>query len=198
MPYYIRLISRSAKDIPFADMVTCVGENLSVEIDDGTPENWSSVTIKSPDGTEICLIEKTGREIMEDEISEFIEEMADAEPPSGAEWVVEYLGSVKSLYACQFLEPAFGEEYGGVPSQILWNMKWILGTGILQSDGEGFSNEDGYDIVWQFSDNVKGSWGMGVLDDDGKWVNFRMDLGNKAHRAAFRAGKIPDGVTIEE
>jgi hypothetical protein len=28
-----------------------------------------------------------------------------------------------------------------------------------------------------------------------KWIRFEIDLGNKAHRDAFRAGKVPPGLT---
>jgi hypothetical protein len=34
---------------------------------------------------------------------------------------------------------------------------------------------------------------MGVLQD-GKWKHFRMDLGDRAHRAAFFQGALPEGV----
>jgi hypothetical protein len=45
---------------------------------------------------------------------------------------------------------------------------WERGDAIIQADGEGFTNEDGYHIVWQFSDSVSGPWNMGVLQD-GVW-----------------------------
>jgi hypothetical protein len=38
---------------------------------------------------------------------------------------------------------------------------------------------------------------MAVLRD-GKWIRFQMDLGNRKHRKAFLAGKVPDGVTMGE
>ena len=65
--------------------------------------------------------------------------------------------------------------------------------GVVQADNEGFSNEEGYHILWQFSDDVSGEWWMAVLND-GQWQKFKMDLGNPAHRAAFTAGEIPMGV----
>ena len=70
---------------------------------------------------------------------------------------------------------------------------WSAAPAILQADGEGFSNEDGYHILWQFSDSVSGKWWMGVLEN-GKWVHFQMDLGNPQHRSAFLAGEVPAAV----
>jgi len=67
--------------------------------------------------------------------------------------------------------------------------------GIQQADGEGFSNEDGFHILWQFSEKATGSWWMAVLDETGKWVTYPMDLGNEKHRKAFKEGRIPPGVS---
>ena len=64
-------------------------------------------------------------------------------------------------------------------------------TRFSQADGEGFTNEEGYHIVWQFSDSVSGPWKMGVLQD-GVWHHFTMDLGDPDHRAAFLEGSVPD------
>ena len=57
----------------------------------------------------------------------------------------------------------------------------------------GFSNEDGYHVLWQFSDDVDGDWWMAVLQD-GAWQRFKMDLGNESQRLAFKKGEVPDGV----
>jgi hypothetical protein len=67
--------------------------------------------------------------------------------------------------------------------------------GIFQADGEGFSNEDGYHAVWQFSDRVSGPWWMGVLQDD-RWVHFEMELGDASQRAAFLRGEVPAGAKL--
>jgi hypothetical protein len=63
---------------------------------------------------------------------------------------------------------------------------------ISQADLEGFSNEQGFHILWQFSDSAHGQWNMGVLRD-GQWVHFEMDLGNHDHRNAFFIGEVPRG-----
>jgi hypothetical protein len=68
--------------------------------------------------------------------------------------------------------------------------------GILQADGEGFSNEDGYLILWQFADTVDGDWNMAVLDKDGSWIRFQMNLGDPEQRAAFLKGRVPEGAKI--
>ena len=70
-----------------------------------------------------------------------------------------------------------------------------LRDAIIQADLEGFTNEEGYHILWQFSDSVSGPWNMGVLQDD-TWYHFRMDLGDPAHRAAFLDGEMPADLSV--
>jgi len=70
---------------------------------------------------------------------------------------------------------------------------WGFAPSVIQADGEGFTNEDGYHILWQFSDSVSGSWWMGVLQG-GEWKHFQMELANHQHREAFFRGEIPKGV----
>jgi hypothetical protein len=69
------------------------------------------------------------------------------------------------------------------------------GESILQADGEGFTNDEGYHILWQFSDAVTGPWDMAVLEEDA-WRNFSMDLGDPDHREAFWQGLVPADLPI--
>jgi hypothetical protein len=66
--------------------------------------------------------------------------------------------------------------------------------GIIQADSEGFSNEAGFQILWQFSRSAKGPWWMAVMKN-GEWVTFQMELGNRKHREAFCRGEVPQGIT---
>jgi len=78
--------------------------------------------------------------------------------------------------------------------EIVSNIKtkiWNKTNGILQADNEGFSNEDGYHILWQFSDTVTGDWSCAVRNWLGKWDKFVMDLGDKTQRQEFQDGKVP-------
>ena len=70
---------------------------------------------------------------------------------------------------------------------------WNQGGGILQADREGFTNEDGDQITWDFSDRVAGLWKMASLKGD-KWVAFRMELSDKKQREQFLDGEVPKGV----
>ena len=67
---------------------------------------------------------------------------------------------------------------------------WERGDGNHPGRPEGFTNEEGFHIVWQFSDSVSGPWNMGVLQE-GSWQTFSMDLGDPEHREAFITGEMP-------
>ena len=141
------------------------------------------------DEVEVAVIERnpvSDGSIGQDEIAEFIEDTQDCKPESGVHGSRNYLASVKTIYAFQHLQGAETEE-GSNALHALRSALWERGDAIMQADGEGFTNEEGYHIVWQFSDSVSGPWNMGVLQD-GVWHHFTMDLGDPDHRAAFLEG----------
>ncbi|HET6170669.1 MAG TPA: hypothetical protein VFE01_10840, partial [Terracidiphilus sp.] len=124
---------------------------------------------------------------------EFVEEIDECKPETGVAWLREYLNSVKTIYAFQHLQGADTEEGGNVLHALRSHL-WERGDAILQADNEGFTNEEGFHIVWQFSDSVSGPWNMGVLQD-GTWYHFKMDLGDPDHRAAFFNGEVPEDLS---
>jgi len=156
---------------------------------------WDQIAITNAAGVTVCAIDRNEVDdgtLGEAEIEEFQSEIAASLPASAAAWLKSYLDSVGTVYAIQGLSGT--EEEGGW--EILASIKEALLSsvgGILQADNEGFSNEEGYHILWQFSNDVTGEWWMAVLKD-GHWQKFKMDLGSQVHRAAFKAGEIPAGV----
>ena len=202
MAYYIRILSPSENVPPLATIRTSLEREklpCTVTLDSGADDDWTQAVLAHNGGPEIASIERnsaSSNDLVSEEIDEFMDEITDCKPASAAAWLAEYLPTVKTIYAFQLLS--------GTDVKNGWN---ILGTvknlvfenvgGIFQADGEGFSDEEGYHILWQFSNSAKGSWWMSVLKD-GEWVRFQMDLGNKKHRAAFFRGEVPDGVKMAD
>jgi hypothetical protein len=110
--------------------------------------------------------------------------------------LAEYLSNVRTIFAFQVLRGTDVKNGWDILDYVKGSIHEQVG-GILQADAEGFSNEEGYHILWQFSDSVKGTWWMGVLTE-GEWVHFQMDLGNKRHREAFFRGEVPKGAKLAE
>ena len=199
MPYYTRVLSKDEQFPPFVELAQFVRAEhpqFKLTLEEGTEEEWESLLLSGNDDVEVAVIERnpiSEGSIGEDDIAEFIEETQDAKPETGVAWLQEFLASVKTIYAFQHLQ---GNEFEGGSNALhaLRTKLWERGDAILQADGEGFTNEEGYHIVWQFSDSVSGPWNMAVLQD-GVWRQFTMDLGDPDHRAAFLEGSVPDDLT---
>ena len=199
MSYYTRVLSKQSEFPSAQELAVVVRDghpDYRLTIESGDEEEWESLLLSSVDEVEVAVLERnpvydgsTGQ----DEIADFIEQLEDCKPESGARWLTEYLADVKTVYAFQHLQGADTEEGGNV-LHALRSALWERGEAIIQADNEGFTNEEGFHIVWQFSDSVSGPWNMGVYRDD-IWHHFKMDLGDPDHRAAFLQGEVPDDLT---
>jgi len=194
--YFTRILSKDEEFPSFeelAQLIRADHPDFKLSIEEGTEEEWDSLLLSSNDEVEVALIERNpvmDGSIGQDEVADFIEDIQDCRPKSRVQWLENYLASVKSIYAFQHLQGSETEE-GSNALHGLRSALWERGDAIIQADGEGFTNEDGYHIIWQFSDSVSGPWKMGVLQD-GVWRHFSMDLGDPDHRSAFLKGAVPD------
>ena len=196
MSYYTRVFSKNEDFPPFdelAQWIRAEHPEYKLAVEDGEEEEWESLLFSGNDDVEVALLERIPVFDQHD-VSEFIEDIEGCKPESGVAWLKDYLASVKTIYAFQHLQGADTED-GGNALHALRSAIWERGDAILQADFEGFTNEDGYNIVWQFSDSVSGPWNMGVLQD-GTWYHFRMDLGDPDHRAAFLNGEMPADLSV--
>ncbi|SFH17008.1 hypothetical protein SAMN03159447_07030 [Variovorax sp. NFACC27] len=196
MPYYIRVLAVSDRIISASELAHSL-KTSTLTVEAGTDEQWDQLLLAHENGQEIAVIERnpvSKGSMAAEEIEEFIDELQEAQPASGSRWLVDYLPRVKTIYAFQVLsgaDEADGWSKLGSVKALLWNK---LG-GIFQADSEGFSNEDGYHIVWQFSERASGPWWMGLFID-GKWMYFEMDLANRQQREQFLRGELPAGVKL--
>jgi hypothetical protein len=196
MGYYVRVLSTSSDCIPLSVLQsTLEKENLraSLSTDEDTSDDWEQLALIHDDGREIASIERNPVQegsLGAEELAEFAEEVAGGKPANAASWLLDYFTRVRCIYAFQLLSGTDHkngwEILGAIKSRI-----WSFAPSILQADREGFSNEDGYHILWQFSDSVDGDWCMVVIQD-GQWRHFQMDLGNREQREAFFQGQVPD------
>jgi hypothetical protein len=195
--YYIRILGKNPANLPLEQLRGSATPAV-IEIDKSDGELWEQLTLRHESGQEIAAIEKNPvveGELGAEELQEFIDEVSVHEPASAATWLQNYLPGVRVIYAFQLLSGTDAND-GWSHLHRVYNTVWSLTGGILQADGEGFSNEEGFTILWQFGDSVKGAWNVGVLNDDGRWVHFEIDLGNMEHRQAFRRGEVPVGAKL--
>jgi hypothetical protein len=197
MGYYVRLLTPSDALPTFRQLQDSLKsfKSVSLALEDGDSANWKQLLIAHADETPIASIERNSvvpGELGADEVAEFVDEIEECKPASAANWLRDYLAKVKCIYAFQVLSGTDKNDGWAAMYAVRDAIREVVG-GIIQADGEGFSNEEGYHILWQFSDRVKGPWWMAVLRD-GEWATFQMQLGNRKHREAFFRGEIPAGV----
>lgn len=199
MAYFTRVLSKNEECPTFEELRAFVQEghpDCRLTVESGEDEDWESLLLSTTDEIEIAVLERNPVEIGstgQDEIADLLEEIQDCKPETSVEWLEGFLDEVKTVYSFQHLQGAEIID-GGNALHALRAHLWERGDAILQADGEGFTNEEGYHILWQFSDDVSGPWNMGVYKDD-LWHHFKMDLGDPDHRAAFLAGEVPDDLT---
>ncbi|HEX4285222.1 MAG TPA: hypothetical protein VHZ28_09010 [Terracidiphilus sp.] len=199
MSYFTRVLSKDEEFPPLDELAQWVQTeypDYKLTLEEGEEGEWQTLLLSGNDEVEVAVLERnpvSDGSVGQDEVADFIEDTQDCKPESGVQWLHEYLAEVKTLYAFQHLEGADTEEGGNV-LHALRSKLWERGDAILQADNEGFTNEEGFHIVWQFSDSVSGPWNMAVLQD-GVWLQFKMDLGDPDHREAFLSGEMPSDLS---
>ena len=200
MGYYLRVLNTSADRISVNELQSVLDKQklrATLTEEAGTADQWEQVILNHSDGQAIAAIERNTVEdgsLGAEELEEFADEIADCKPDSAVRWLLDYFSRVRCIHAFQVLSGAHHENGWEILAAIKDRIA-LLSPSILQADAEGFSNENGYHILWQFSDSVDGTWWMAVLRN-GEWVHFEMDLGSRLHRDAFFRGDVPDGVTL--
>lgn len=201
MGYFIRVLSRTDEDVAIESIEEHLADNELVgkieleEVQDGC---WSRFIVSHENNMEICVVEKDSvieNSLGQEEIEEFLDEISDYHPKTAVQWLQEYLPNVKVIYSFQILAGAYesnGWDIIGAVKDFIWGSQ----NAIIQADNEGFTNEDGYQILWQFNDDVDGDWYMAVLGSEGEWIRFKMDLGNTEQRESFFNGEVPNGVSV--
>jgi hypothetical protein len=197
MGYYIRVLGTQDPDIHLDELLEGLrADGLTAKLAFAEGEQaskWTILQIANEQGATLTQVERNqvcDGELGKDELEEFKEEIEDCKPTLAVQWLTSYFDKVKVIYAFQILNEAFADNNFEIISSIKTKI-WNRIGGILQADHEGFSNDEGYHILWQFSDDVKGEWSCAVLNSSGQWQNFIMELGNKTQRQEFLDGKVP-------
>ena len=197
MGYYIRVLGTQDPNIHLDELLQNLkAEGLTAKLsfaEGDEPSKWTILDVANETGDTLAQIERNpvlDGQLGKNELEEFKDEIEDCKPTTAVEWLTNFFDKVKVIYAFQMLNAAFDNENFEIISSIKTKI-WNKTSGILQADHEGFSNEDGYHILWQFSADVKGEWSCAVLNSFGQWENFIFDLGDKTQRQEFLSGSVP-------
>jgi hypothetical protein len=195
MGYRIRILGKELTSVPLD--VLQEAANPAVLEGDGD-DDWHALILKHSSGVPIAFIEKNlvkDGELGGEELKQFSREMSYHKPDSAGSWLKEYFPRVKVIYSFQLLSGTELDRGFDLMHKV-YRTLWRHAGGISQADQEGFSNERGHTILWQFGEHVTGLQKVGVLAKDGYWAHFVMDLGNEEHRHAFWRGEVPFGVEL--
>lgn len=197
MGYYIRNLGVRNPDIHIDELIEALSADglvAKIEFDpDEQLGQWSMLRILNFNGEVLAELERDvvkGGELAQGELNEFKEEIQEYKPASAVEWLINYFDQVSVIYAFQIFNAAFDDGNYEIINCIRTRI-WNITGGILQADHEGFSNEEGFHILWQFSDDVTGEWSCAVRNLSGHWDKFIMDLGDREQRKAFQDGEVP-------
>jgi hypothetical protein len=196
MGYYTRIVGVNDSPIKLDDIKKLfLAKKIDVKIDivEGSDNSWEVIDIFNKSNDIILRVESNCVEegsLAKEELNEFREDISTAKPASAVTWLNTYFNKVKIIYTFQFFSKTLEDDNYEIVDALRTYI-WNNAGGIFQADDEGFSNEEGYHILWQFNDNVTGNWNMAVLDNKGKWVTFCMDLGDIEQRKCFFAGQVP-------
>jgi hypothetical protein len=197
MGYYIRILGTKDPDIHLDELLNGLqADGLKAKLalaEDDAPDRWSLIEIANNNDEILAQVERNpviDGELGKEELDEFREIVADFKPSSAADWLISYFNRVKVIYAIQMLHATLDEHNFKIVDCIRTKI-WNITGGILQADNEGFTNEDGYHILWQFANDASGEWNCAVLNASGSWDNFTMDLADSTQRKEFQAGRLP-------
>lgn len=199
MGYYVRVLGTQNVDINVDELVIALSRNelqaqFSIAADD-EEHKWSEMQVADKNGNTIMQIERNSvieRSVGYEELEEFRQYIKDFKPASSVAWLTNYFEKVKVIYAFQLLQGIYGDNNFEI-LDIIKDTIWEKIGGILQADHEGFTNDKGMHILWQFDDDVIGEWDCAVMNESGEWDNFRMELGDAQQQEAFQNGEVPKG-----
>jgi hypothetical protein len=200
-------------------MIDC--EIESEEGEEDFPGSWSTLTLFLDNGEPVIEIEKYGlaegnfTSAIQDTVRMLLDDKKPVKPASAVKWLCQFMSRVRVLYEFRPM-PAVKTEAGWELFNEVWtNMRGIL-RGIVHLEDEGFTNEQGAQITWEYPDENDAGTGsdaalhgtiaqaatdkiadeklkVAVLDKNGQdWIEYLINLANQEQRALFMAGEAPD------
>lgn len=201
--------SRHAIEVPlFSDF------DADYEIRSGTEDDWREIELvfvpndedededddeeededeeSDPEGDFATIFREPDPTAVRAELDEIIQELDGVEPASGAAWVADYLRSAKTIYRFTPHHEDFELAMEALRA-VMWGIQ-KESAGIAYAEGEGWSNQDGCQVTWEFDreDGLEGAWQVAVLDSAGHWQSFSLELSDRAQCRAFREGRSPE------
>jgi len=111
-------------------------------------------------------------------------------PKKNMKWVKKYISKTKIFYEFLPLSTFESDEDWEILS-IIQTEAWANSRGIFQYSDEGFTNESGDLVLWDYPFSITGKRIAAVKDFTRRWKTFEMDLESINQRKDFFEGKVP-------
>src|SRR5262245_43547181 len=184
------------------ELRTVIGEfdnGAVLRVDEGTGRSWRKLELLHAADHPIAEVtwipvRKGGRGRGRSEVVNFLRRLRDARPASAAVWLRGYLPRVRTAYQFRLYSGTeVNRGWESVRGLVDFLRDWY--PGVLYAEFEGWSNEAGEQITWEFTGKPAGAWWMGLLIG-GEWHRFQMELGSREQRECFQRGVVPPGVRV--
>lgn len=191
MSYYVRLLSPATRPFPFSELKN---EVATIRLLKGEEEDWDEIEISGPSEIPVALLERIKVEYGGagvDLIGILKNRLTGCLPANAREWIYSYLSSVRTVYAFRLLTDNLTTSLEWQTLGLIQNqLKDKLG-GIIQSDNEGYFNENGDYILWQMYAGAAGSIPAAVMVEGGEWIPFSLNLNDERAVERFKRGERP-------
>ena len=162
------------------------------------PGSWTTLTLYLDNGEAVVEIEKyaeqdeTLRDAIQDTVRMLLDDKNPVKPTSAVKWLCQFMSRVKVLYVFRPMQAINTEAGWELFNEVWTNLRETL-HGIVHLDEEGFTNEHGAQITWEYPGDETGDLKVAVLNEKGQeWIEYTLNLANHEHRELFIAGKVPD------
>ncbi len=199
MAYYMRVLTPSKDYIPLEQLEARLNrENLHArfKVAGTNLVEWDHLVILDGKDREIAFLERlpvSKGSLGMKQINTFLLEITPCRPVSAVRRLRKYLKKVKVIYSFQPMEGADGDGDRLILGELMREI-FESGKGIMQEDGIGFTNTEGFYILLFLPGGLQGSWPVAVYRW-GLWNAFELDLGSGDQVADFHRGRVPKGAT---
>jgi hypothetical protein len=195
MNYQTRLFCQTKKKLT-SDILSSglknelLAQNLLFETEKTDTHN--QIIIKKNKLELIIIIELLPEKKEEDKIKlkNIIEYLEKKLPKKNMKWVKKYISKTKIFYEFIPLSTFESDEDWEILS-IIQTEAWANSRGIFQYIDEGFTNESGDLVLWDYPFSITGKRIAAVKDFTRRWKTFEMDLESINQRKSFFEGKVP-------
>ncbi|MGE4519302.1 MAG: hypothetical protein AB7E04_07345 [Desulfobacteraceae bacterium] len=200
MDYQTRLFCRGKKTIT-SDILMSGLENEplteNLELETEKTDTHNQIVVRKNGLELIIIIELLPEKKEEDKLKlkKIIEYCETKLPAKNMKWVKKYISKADIVY--EFVPVSgFDTEDGFEILTLLQTEAWVNSRGIFQYSGEGFTNESGDLVLWDYPYSITGRRIAALKDFTGRWKTFEMDLESLNQRNEFFKGKVPNNAKL--